>query len=61
MLGDYEFNTRFCIGQGSFGKVYQAIDRRRNINVAIKELYLQNIKENEQLFKMLKREASIIK
>lgn len=35
-MGDYVFTQRYCIGQGSYGKVYRGRNKRTNRQVAIK-------------------------
>ena len=27
-LGDYTYNEKYCVGQGSFGKVYKGVNVR---------------------------------
>ena len=44
-MGDYTFTEKYCIGQGSFGKVYRGRNVRTGREVAIKEMDGQMITE----------------
>lgn len=37
-MGNYAFTEKYCIGQGSFGKVYKGINNITKREVAIKEI-----------------------
>lgn len=44
-MGDYVFTEKYCIGQGSFGKVYRGRSLKTGLEVAIKEMDGQLISE----------------
>lgn len=35
-VGRFTFNSRYCLGEGAYGKVFQGKDTLTNENVAIK-------------------------
>jgi serine/threonine protein kinase len=37
-MGNYKFTEKYCIGQGSFGKVYKGNNMTTGREVAIKEM-----------------------
>lgn len=55
-MGDYVFTEKYCIGQGSYGKVYRGRNIRMGREVAIKEMDNQLITEQE-----ISREIAILK
>jgi serine/threonine protein kinase len=55
-MGDYLFTEKYCIGQGSFGKVYKGRHVHSGKEVAIKEMDSQLITEQE-----ISREITILK
>jgi serine/threonine protein kinase len=44
-MGNYVFTQRYCIGQGSYGKVYRGQNKQTGRQVAIKEMDGQLITE----------------
>jgi serine/threonine protein kinase len=38
IMGNYSYTEKYCIGQGSFGKVYKGVNRLTGREVAIKEM-----------------------
>lgn len=42
-MGDYTFTEKYCIGQGSYGKVYKGRNLKTGREVAIKEMDSQLI------------------
>jgi len=30
MVGNYQYNPKFCFGEGSYGKVFQGVDNNNN-------------------------------
>lgn len=55
-MGDYVFTEKYCIGQGSFGKVYRGRNIKSGREVAIKEMDGQLISEKD-----IGREITILK
>ena len=55
-MGDYTFTQKYCIGEGSYGKVYRGLNKRTNRQVAIKEMDVQLITEEE-----IRKEITILK
>jgi len=55
-MGDYVFTEKYCIGQGSYGKVYKGKNILTGKEVAIKEMDSQLITEQE-----ISREIAILK
>lgn len=55
-MGDYVFTEKYCIGQGSFGKVYRGRNIKTGRDVAIKEMDGQLISEKD-----IGREITILK
>ena len=45
-IGNYVYNPKFTIGQGSFGKVYIAENQKNGNKVAIKKLDLKFFEMN---------------
>lgn len=37
-MGNYKYTEKYCIGQGSFGKVYKGSNMKTGKEVAIKEM-----------------------
>ena len=46
VVGNYQYNPRYCIGEGSYGKVFEGIDSRSNGVVAIKQMVLKNFEKD---------------
>ena len=44
-MGDYIFTEKYCIGQGSYGKVYRGRNVKSGREVAIKEMDSELITE----------------
>ena len=42
VIGNYQYNTKHCIGEGSYGKVYEGVELSNQRQVAIKQLHLNS-------------------
>ncbi|KRX04744.1 Protein kinase-like domain [Pseudocohnilembus persalinus] len=60
-LGNFQFNKKFCLGQGNFGKVYQGQDKKNGKIVAIKEIERRGLQNNDYLKQQFRNETQIIK
>ena len=38
ILGDYEYDSSVCVGEGAFGKVYKGLNTKTREIVAIKQM-----------------------
>lgn len=47
----HDYNIKNYIGKGAFGKVYYAIDKKTNLEVAIKVHFIFFSNKNKKLFK----------
>ena len=57
----YKYNPKYCLGQGSYGKVYIALDMITNQQVALKQMDIRNFKNDEYLKNQLVSEVQIMK
>lgn len=61
IIDRYQYNPKYCLGQGSFGKVYIAIDLSTNEQVALKQMDIRNYSNDEYLKNQLISEVQIMK
>ena len=61
IIDRYKYNSKYCLGQGSFGKVYVALDMSTNLQVALKQMDIRNFKNDEYLKNQLLSEVQIMK
>lgn len=54
-IGNYEFDTSRCLGEGAFGKVFEGLDKRTKEKVAVKKLDLSLIERDKYLSSALCR------
>ena len=38
IIGNYQYNLRYCLGEGAYGKVYEGVETTSQLKVAIKKL-----------------------
>lgn len=60
IIGNYSYSTRHCIGQGSYGKVFEGIDLNKS-QVAIKQMDLRFLESDKYLKSQLKVEIEVLK
>ena len=61
VIGNYSFNPRNCIGQGSYGKVYEGHETTTHQKVAIKQMDLRNFERDNYLRKQISVEIEVLK
>jgi len=61
IIDRYKYNPKYCLGQGSYGKVYIALDLSTNEQVALKQMDIRNFKNDEYLKNQLTSEVQIMK
>ena len=59
-IGNYSYSTRHCIGQGSYGKVFEGTDLNK-AQVAIKQMDLRFLEADKYLKSQLKVEIEVLK
>ncbi|CAD8119707.1 unnamed protein product [Paramecium sonneborni] len=60
-LGDYQFDSKYLLGEGAFGKVYRGNKISTNMEVAIKKIDSQMINKDQYLIDALNSEIQIMK
>lgn len=60
LIGNYSYSTRHCIGQGSYGKVFEGFDNNKS-QVAIKQMDLRFLESDKYLKSQLKVEIEVLK
>ncbi|CAD8133096.1 unnamed protein product [Paramecium pentaurelia] len=60
-LGDYQFDTKYLLGEGAFGKVYRGNKLTTNQEVAIKKIDSSMINKDQYLIDALNFEIQIMK
>jgi len=60
IIGSYSYSTRHCIGQGSYGKVFEGQDSSHS-PVAIKQMDLRFLESDKYLKSQLKVEIEVLK
>ncbi|CAD8193869.1 unnamed protein product [Paramecium octaurelia] len=60
-LGDYQFDTKYLLGEGAFGKVYRGSKVTTNQDVAIKKIDSSMINKDKYLTDALNQEVQIMK
>ncbi|CAK69262.1 unnamed protein product (macronuclear) [Paramecium tetraurelia] len=60
-LGDYQFDTKYLLGEGAFGKVYRGSKLTTNQEVAIKKIDSSMINKDQYLIDALNFEIQIMK
>ncbi|CAD8127227.1 unnamed protein product [Paramecium sonneborni] len=60
-LGDYQFDTKYLLGEGAFGKVYRGSKLTTNQEVAIKKIDSSMINKDQYLVDALNFEIQIMK
>ena len=60
IIGNYTYSTRHCIGQGSYGKVFEGTDMNKS-QVAIKQMDLRFLESDKYLKSQLKVEIEVLK
>ncbi|CAD8206158.1 unnamed protein product [Paramecium pentaurelia] len=61
LLGDYQFDSKYLLGEGAFGKVYRGNKISTNMEVAIKKIDSQMINKDQYLIDALNSEVQIMK
>lgn len=61
IIDRYQYNPKYCLGQGSYGKVYVALDLTTKEQVALKQMDIRNFKNDEYLKNQLISEVQIMK
>ena len=60
-IGNYSYSTRHCIGQGSYGKVFEGHDEISKQSVAIKQMDLRFFESDKYLKSQLQKEIEVLK
>lgn len=60
-IGNYSYSTRHCIGQGSYGKVFEGLDEISMQSVAIKQMDLRFFENDKYLKSQLQKEVEVLK
>ncbi|CAD8206237.1 unnamed protein product [Paramecium octaurelia] len=60
-LGDYQFDSKYLLGEGAFGKVYRGSKISTNMEVAIKKIDSSMINKDQYLIDALNSEVQIMK
>jgi serine/threonine protein kinase len=60
-IGNYTFNRRICIGQGSFGKVFKGADLLTGQKVAIKRIELRGFEHDTHFVSKILKEVRIMR
>lgn len=53
VIGRYSYYTSQCLGQGSFGKVYEGFENSTKMRVAIKKIDLKMFEQDSYLEKAI--------
>ena len=61
VIGNFSYAPKHCIGQGSYGKVFEGQDRRTNSKVAIKQMDIRYFERDAYLKSQLFTEIEILK
>lgn len=61
IIDRYKYNPKYCLGQGSYGKVFIALDMQTNQQVALKQMDIRNFKDDDYLKNQLMSEVQIMK
>ena len=61
VIGNFSYAPKHCIGQGSYGKVFEGQDRRTNTKVAIKQMDIRYFERDAYLKSQLFTEIEILK
>lgn len=60
IIGRYSYYTNQCLGQGSFGKVYEGFENNTKLRVAIKKIDLKMFEKDSYLEQSIYSEIKIL-